>query len=128
MIDQYVFACNSRLIFLQGLVVEINSLISVIKVSRNTKSLSAFPIWMYCWKSSFFCFNLRFYDFIHSHMIFIMISYIIIRYIIMENAQNSLVQCSYLRVNILTIKEPLSINWIKGFSNIFWISLFMVPY
>ena len=44
MIDQYVFACNSRLIFLQGLVVEINSLISVIKVSRNTKSLSAFPI------------------------------------------------------------------------------------
>ena len=111
---------------------EINLLISVIKVSRSTKSLSNLPFWMYCLKSRFFVLILDFMiSFIHTGRILIINRYIFIGYTILKNIQNSSVCCGYLCILVrllLTIKEPFPIYTIKSFSNNFYISLFIIPY
>ena len=84
-IDQYVFACSSglfsfftRFSWYKFLVEEINSLISVIKVSRNTKSLSNLPFWMYCLKSRFFVLILDFMiSFIHTGSLLSIVIYLL---------------------------------------------------
>ena len=58
--NMFLLAVADSLVFSQDFHKEINSLISVIKVSRSTKSLSNLPFWMYCLKSRFFVLILDF--------------------------------------------------------------------